>query len=57
MLAEELDFVLGVDTHRDVHAVGVVEVRSGVVVFEATIAADGEGYAEALRLAQRHAPG
>src|SRR6266851_8098260 len=57
MLADELDFVLGVDTHRDVHAVGVVEVRSGVVVFEATIAADSGGYTEALRLAQRHAPG
>jgi transposase len=57
MLADELDFVLGVDTHRDVHAVGVVEVRSGVVVFEAAIAADSDGYAEALRLAQRHAPG
>jgi transposase len=57
MLADELDFVLGVDTHRDVHAVGVLEVRSGVVVFEATIAADSVGYAEALRLAQLHAPG
>jgi transposase len=57
MLADELDFVLGVDTHRDVHAVGVIEVRTGVVVFEATIAADSGGYAEALRLAQRHAPG
>jgi transposase len=57
MLADELDFVLGVDTHRDVHAVGVIEARSGVVVFESTIAADSGGYAEALRLAQRHAPG
>src|SRR5438876_526486 len=57
MLADELDFVLGVDTHRDVHAVGVIEVRTGVVVFEATIAADSGGYAEALWLAQRHAPG
>ena len=57
MLADELDYVFGVDPHRDVHAVGVVEVRSGVVVFEATIAADSVGYAEALRLAQLHAPG
>jgi transposase len=57
MLADELDFVVGVDSHRDLHAVGVVEVRSGVVVFEASVAADGVGYAEALRLAQSHAPG
>ena len=57
MLADELDFVLGVVTHRDVHAVGVIEVRSGVVAFEASVTADSSGYADALRLAQRHAPG
>ena len=57
MLADELDFVVGVDSHRDSHAVGVLEVRSGVVVFEGSVTADGGGYAEALLLAQRHAPG
>ena len=49
MLADQLDYVVGVDPHRDVHALGVVEVRSGVVVFETTVAADSGGYAEALR--------
>lgn len=48
---------LSASTHRDRHAVAVVAVASGVVVFEASIAADGGGYAEALRLAGRHAPG
>src|SRR4051794_41837214 len=57
MLAEELDFVVGVDPHRDAHAIGVVEVRSGVVVFESSVAADGSGYAQALRVAEAHAPG
>jgi transposase len=57
MLAEELDFVVGVDSHRDVHALAVVAVPSGAVVFEASIAADGGGYAEALRLTSQHAPG
>jgi len=57
MLADELDFVVGVDPHRDAHAIGVVEVRSGVVVFESSVAADGAGYAEALRVAEAHAPG
>ena len=57
MLADQLDFVVGVDSHRDSHAVAVVAVASGVVVFEADVAADGGGYAEALRLAARHAPG
>jgi transposase len=57
MLADELDFVVGVDSHRDSHAVGVVEVRSGVVVFEASVRADIGGYTDALRLAHQHAPG
>ena len=57
MLADELDFVVGVDPHRDSHAIGVVEVRSGVVVFEASVTADSNGYAAALRVAEQHAPG
>ena len=57
MLADELDFVVGVDPHRDLHAIAVVEVRSGVVVFETGVTADSGGYAEALRVAERHAPG
>ena len=57
MLANELDYVIGVDPHRDTHALAVVDVRSGGVVFEATAVADGEGYESVLRLANRHAPG
>jgi transposase len=57
MLADQLDYVVGVDSHRDSHAVAVVAVPSGVVVFEASIAASREGYVEALRLASVHAPG
>lgn len=57
MLADQLDFVVGVDPHRDSHAIGVVEVPTGVVVFEAAVSADIGGYEEALRLAEQHAPG
>ena len=57
MLADELDYVIGVDPHRDTHAFAVVDVRSGGVVFEATAVADGEGYESVLRLANQHAPG
>jgi transposase len=57
MLADELDFVVGVDPHRDTHALAVVEVRSGGVVVEATTQADAEGYACVLRLVDQHAPG
>jgi hypothetical protein len=57
MLADQLDYVVGVDPHRDQHAVGVVDVRSGVVVFETSVAADSGGYADALAVAEQHAPG
>ncbi|HEY8627286.1 MAG TPA: IS110 family transposase, partial [Gaiellaceae bacterium] len=57
MLADQLDYVIGVDPHRDRHAVAVVEVRSGAVVFDATAAANSGGYAEVMSLAQRRAPG
>jgi transposase len=57
MLADELDYVIGVDPHRDTHALAVVDVPSGGVVFEATALADSEGYESVLRLANQHAPG
>jgi transposase len=57
MLADQLDYVIGVDPHRDSHALAVVEVGTGLVVFEAVVSADGGGYEEALKLIERHAPG
>jgi transposase len=57
MLADQLDYVVGVDPHRDLHALAVVHVLSGAVVFEATVAANSEGYAQALRLVDAHALG
>jgi hypothetical protein len=57
MLADQLDYVIGVDPHRDAHTIAVVAVRTGVVVFEAVVRADADGYAEALRLAEQHASG
>ena len=57
MLADELDYVVGVDTHRDQHALAVVDARTGAVIAQTTTAASARGYAEALRFADRHAPG
>jgi transposase len=57
MLADQLDYVLGVDPHRDAHAIAVVEVRTGGVVYEATVAANESGYRCALALAAEHAAG
>jgi hypothetical protein len=43
MLADQLDYVVGVDPHRDSHALAVVHVVSGAVVFESTIEANSDG--------------
>ena len=57
MLADQLDYIVGVDPYRDSHALVVVEVVTGAVVFEATVAANSDGYANAVSLAEQHAPG
>lgn len=57
MLADELDYVLGVDTHRDEHVMAVVTAPAGGVVAGAAAAANGLGYRQLLRVAERHAPG
>ena len=57
MLADQLDYIVGVDPHRDSHALAVVDVRTGAVVFEATVVASSDGYRQALLLAEEHAPG
>ena len=57
MLADELDYVVGVDPHRDTHALAIVHAATGAAVFAAEVAASGRGYAQALRLAEREAPG
>ena len=43
MLADELDYVVGVDPHRDAHALAIVEVTSGGVVFEGNVPASSVG--------------
>jgi transposase len=57
MLADELDYVLGVDTHRDEHVLAVVTAPAGGVVAGAAAATNGRGYRELVRVAERHAPG
>jgi transposase len=56
MLTDQLDYVLGVDSHVDHHALGVL-AASGELVAEDELAADPAGYRQALALAERQAPG
>lgn len=53
MLAESLDVVIGVDTHRDRHTFALVEARTGALIVQTELPATREGYREALALGQR----
>ncbi len=57
MLADELDYVVGVDTHLDEHVLAVVAAPSGAVVARRAVRASGPGYAAALRFAREAANG
>ena len=57
MLADELDYVLGVDTHRDEHVLAVVTAPAGAIVAGRAAPANARGYRNLLCLAERHASG
>src|SRR5712691_9037818 len=55
MLADQVDYVVGVDTHRDEHTLAVVVAATGVVVAQRSVRASGRGYASARRFAEQQA--
>jgi transposase len=57
MVAELVDYVVGVDTHRDEHTLALVEATSGAVLAQRSIASNSRGYAQALRFVQEQARG
>jgi transposase len=57
MLADEVDYVVGVDTHRDQHVLAFVMASSGGVVAQRSVRANARGYTEAMRFAGAHALG
>src|SRR4051794_22662783 len=54
MLAEQADYVVGVDTHRDAHSAAAIAVSTGALLGQATVAADAFGYKRLLRFARQH---
>lgn len=54
MLAERVEVVIGVDTHRDTHTAAVVVAATGAAVEQVTVAATRAGYAALLAMADRH---
>src|SRR6266536_691476 len=57
MVADELDYVIGVDTHLDEHVLAILAAPSGAVVAQRSIQASARGYAAALRFAADEANG
>lgn len=56
MLADQVDHVIGVDTHRDAHTAAIVN-PTGAVDADRTAPADAFGYRRLLRFAAEQAPG
>ena len=56
MLADQVTYVIGVDTHRDAHSAAVL-TAAGAVQAQDSFAADAFGYKRLLRFAQRNAGG
>ncbi len=52
MLADKVDYVIGVDTHRDQHTLAVLVAPTGGVLAQTVVRAIGRGYAQALRFAE-----
>ncbi len=57
MLADEVDYVVGVDTHLDEHVLVIVAAPSGALVARRSVRASARGYAAALRFAAELAAG
>jgi transposase len=57
MLADPVDFVIGVDTHKDTHTAAIVDGRTGAQQTQLTVSADAAGYHLLLGWATRCCPG
>jgi hypothetical protein len=55
ILAEQVDHVIGVDTHRDSHSAAVVDAATGAVKLDRTVSADAFGHRRLLHFAKLHA--
>ena len=57
MLADQVDVVIGCDTHRDTHALAAVVAATGVVDDQFEIPTTSDGYQQALARAHSEFPG
>ena len=53
MLADSVEVVIGVDTHKQTHTAAVVVAATGAMVEQMTVPATPAGYRQLLQLARR----
>ena len=56
ILADQVDIVIGVDSHRDAHVAAIVDPVTGAVAHDLTIVTDTDGYQQLLDWAKTHCP-
>jgi transposase len=54
MLADSVEVVIGVDTHKHTHTAAVVAATTGAMIAQATVPATPAGYQQLLDLADQH---
>lgn len=54
MLAEIVDVVIGVDTHKHTHTAAVIDASTGAVMDTLSVDTDPDGYAALVAMADRH---
>src|SRR3954467_11517225 len=54
MLAEQVEVVIGVDTHKHTHTAAVVAAASGAVLAQLTVNTDPAGYQALVELTEQH---
>jgi transposase len=57
MLAELVDRVIGVDTHKHTHTAAALDAHTGAVLARTAVSADTDGYLGLVEFAEKHAPG
>jgi transposase len=54
MLADSVEVVIGVDTHKHSHTAAVVAATTGAMIAQVTVPATPAGYQQLLDLADQH---
>jgi transposase len=54
MLADSVEVVIGIDTHKHTHTAAVVTAATGAMIAQVTVPATPAGYQHLLELADQH---